>query len=181
MLDLGCGSSKAPGAVGLDLAPHPGVDVAADLGRGLPFADDSFDLVRLRHVAEHAADLTALMAEVHRVCRPGAEVSILTPHFSAAASYTDPSHVHHLGARSFDYFCGLADDDFLPLNFRFRLLGRRIIFGRKGRLGLAAWANRHLALYEQHLAFLLPALEVEATLEAVKTTMNQQPPLGARP
>ncbi len=168
ILDLGCGSGKPAGMVGLDLSPHPGVDLVADLERPLPFADHSFAGARLRHVIEHVSDLSRLLGEVHRVLRPGGRVEILTPHFSAAASWTDPSHRLHLGYHSLDYFCGLARDDFRPLGFRFALMRRRIIFGRKGRLGLAAWANHHPGLYEQHLAWVLPALELEFHLAVVK-------------
>lgn len=168
MLDLGCGRGKPAGMVGLDISPHPGVDLVADLERPLPFANDSFDGARLRHVVEHVSDLAKLLGEVHRVLRPGGRVDILTPHFSAAASWTDPSHCQHLGYFSLDYFCGLASDDFRPLGYRFALLGRRLIFGRNGSLGLAAWANRHPRAYERHLAWVLPALEVEFRLQAVK-------------
>lgn len=168
ILDLGCGRSKLSGAVGLDLGPHPGVDLVADLDQPLPLADASFDLVRLRHVIEHAADLAALMGEVHRVLRPGGRAWILTPHYSAAASWTDPSHCLHLGYFSLDYFCGLASDDFRPLGYRFAMRERRLVFGRSGRLGLAAWANRHPRAYEQHLAWILPALEVEFRLQSLK-------------
>jgi SAM-dependent methyltransferase len=168
ILDLGCGRGKLTGAVGLDLGRQAGVDLVADFARGLPFQDDSFGQARLRHVVEHVADLAALLGEVHRVLEPGGLAHILTPHFSAAASHTDPSHRLHLGLYSFDYFCGLAVDDFRPLRFRYQMLGRRLIFGRGGGLGVAAWANRHGRFYEQHLAWLWPALEVEVWLKAVK-------------
>jgi SAM-dependent methyltransferase len=154
--------------MGLDLSRHPGVDLLADFSRGLPFRAGSFGQVRLRHVVEHVPDLTALLGEVHRVLEPGGLAHILTPHFSAAASHTDPSHHLHLGLYSFDYFCGLANDDFRPLSFRFEMLSRRLVFGRNGGLGLAAWANRHGRFYEQHLAWLLPALEVEVWLRVLK-------------
>lgn len=168
ILDLGCGRSKHSGAVGLDLFPHPGVDLAADLNRPLPLTADSFDQVRLRHAAEHVDDLAALLGEVHRVLRPGGLAYILTPHYSAAAAWTDPSHRQRLGYFSLDYFCGLASDDFRPLSYRFALVERRLIFGKSGRLGLTAWANRHPRAYEQHLAWVLPALEVEFWLKALK-------------
>lgn len=168
ILDLGCGRGKLPGTVGLDLSPHPGVDVLADFSKGLPFASGSFARARLCHVAEHAADLAALLGEVHRVLIPGGLIHIITPHFSSAASHTDPSHRLHLGLFSFDYFCGLAVDDFKPLGYRYQMLSRRLIFGRGGGLGVAAWANRHGRFYEQHLAWLWPALEVEVWLKAIK-------------
>lgn len=168
ILDIGCGRGKLPGALGLDLAPHPGVDLVADFNAGLPLQDNSFARARLRHVVEHAADLAALMGEVHRVLIPGGLAHVLTPHFSSAASFSDPSHRLHLGLYSFDYFCGLAQDDFRPLSYRFELLSRRLVFGRRGGLGFGAWANRHGRFYEQHFAWLMPALEVEARLRALK-------------
>lgn len=164
ILDIGCGRNKTPGAVGLDLAAHSGVDVVGHAGQGLPFGDASFGEIRLRHIVEHVPDLVAFLAEAHRVARPGGLVHILTPHYSAAASYTDPTHVRHLGYFSLDYVCGLARDDFVPLGYDFEMMRRRLIFGRTGRLGLSAWANNHPRAYEQHLAWVLPALEIEYLL-----------------
>jgi SAM-dependent methyltransferase len=164
ILDIGCGRNKAPDAVGFDLAAHPGVDVVGNAGRGLPFGGGRFAEIRLRHIVEHVPDLVAFLAEVHRVAKPGGLVQILTPHFSAAASYTDPTHVRHMGYFSLDYVCGLARDDFVPLGYGFEMQRRRLIFGRAGRLGLRAWANNHPRAYEQHLAWVLPALEVEYLL-----------------
>lgn len=39
VIDLGCGARKGPGAIGLDIAPIPGVDLIADVMRGLPLRD----------------------------------------------------------------------------------------------------------------------------------------------
>jgi SAM-dependent methyltransferase len=142
--------------------------LVADLEQGLPLAEDSFDQVELCHVLEHLSDLPAFMGQVHRVLRPGGLAHAVVPHYSAAGAYSDPSHRQRLGLFSFDYFCGLATDDFRPLGYRFKLLGRRLIFGRAGRLGLSAWANRHPRAYERHLAWWLPALEVEVWLRALK-------------
>jgi SAM-dependent methyltransferase len=170
ILDLGCGRNKIDSAIGLDLHPQKGVDVVADLKKPLPFKTSSFDLVRASHVVEHLPDICSFLAEVHRVLKPGGRICILTPHYSTAGSYRDPTHVHHLAVKSFDYFCGLAGEDFLPVNYRFEMLQRRIIFGRKAHLGIEAWANRHPDLYEQHFAMLLPALEIEIWMKAVKKT-----------
>ena len=44
------------------------------------------------------------MREVQRIAKPDAEVIIVTPHYSSPDSYTDPTHLHHLGLHTFDYF-----------------------------------------------------------------------------
>jgi hypothetical protein len=45
-VDLGCGSRKAPGFIGVDIFPAPGVDIVADLSVAFPFEDSSVDVVR---------------------------------------------------------------------------------------------------------------------------------------
>lgn len=45
--------------------------VAAAFGEGLPWADDSFDMVYVSHVFHHASDLDAALSEVERVLAPG--------------------------------------------------------------------------------------------------------------
>lgn len=79
-LDLGCGTSKIPGFLGLDRYPMTGVDVVGDLNAALPFADDSFDLVLASHSLEYVQDLLATLQEIYRVCKHGAQVCIVAPY-----------------------------------------------------------------------------------------------------
>jgi len=45
ILDVGCGTNKHPGAIGLDYNPRTGADVIHDLNEvPYPFPDDEFDL-----------------------------------------------------------------------------------------------------------------------------------------
>lgn len=82
MIDLGCGSAKHRGYLGVDLRRLKGVDVIADVCR-LPFKDNCFDRMILRHVMEHVADIVAFMNEIWRVSNNGATIYVWTPHFSA--------------------------------------------------------------------------------------------------
>ena len=50
VIDIGCGDRKYPGSVGIDIAPLRGVDIRADIGRGLPLRDSSVDAVHARAV-----------------------------------------------------------------------------------------------------------------------------------
>lgn len=92
-LDIGSGTKRREGFVGLDRFPMPGVSVVADLDRGaLPFTSDSFDLVLAFHSLEHVRDLLAVMREIWRVGRPGAQVCIVAPYFTAGLNLANPYH-----------------------------------------------------------------------------------------
>lgn len=75
VLDVGCRTGNLrrvlpdPGAryCGVDLAPP--ADIVADLGRGLPIADRSFDTVVALDVLEHTNDIHAAFGELCRVAR----------------------------------------------------------------------------------------------------------------
>ncbi len=90
----------------VDRNPLVKPDVIADLNKSLPFRAGSFDAIYAFSVLEHLEGFFEVMAEFHRILRPGGFVAILTPHFSNDASFVDPSHRLHLSSRSFDYLIG---------------------------------------------------------------------------
>src|SRR5436190_1707390 len=50
-LDIGCGGSKTPGAVGIDILPAPGVDIVHDLNKlPWPLEPNRFDAIVCSHV-----------------------------------------------------------------------------------------------------------------------------------
>ena len=133
MLDLGCGVSKHSGCLGVDMRKLGGVDIVADASK-LPFKDDCFDKVFLRHIVEHVLDITSFMKEIWRVTKNGATVRIWTPHFTAYHSYRDPTHLHHLTIESFDYFdstTALGKEFRFSSEFDFRIEGKRIVFTKR--------------------------------------------------
>lgn len=179
ILDIGCGRNKRAGAVGIDRIGLPEVDVVHDLNDfPYPFADGSFDEIHAIHVIEHLDSVLATMEEIHRLCRPGARVVIVTPHHSDAVSWQDPTHKWHLNNYSFLYF----DPDY-PTNYytpaRFRLRDRQLELARIWKLLGLQWLinldNRLPALrflrkiWEQHLCFLIRGKQMTFELEAVKT------------
>jgi dolichol-phosphate mannosyltransferase len=92
VLDVGCGSSRMildlPNAIGLDirqnklrwLAWRRSRLVRASCER-LPFADGSFDGLVHSEVIEHLPDDPAILAECHRVLRPGGVLVLGTPDY----------------------------------------------------------------------------------------------------
>jgi SAM-dependent methyltransferase len=129
VIDIGCGDSKRPGSIGVDVARIAGVDLLADVTRGLPFADSTVDAVHASHVLEHFDDLTAVMDEIWRVCRPGARLYVTVPHASSSfQAWRDPTHRRALTLDTFGYF-----DRSTPEGGRFGYYARahfRRVYGR---------------------------------------------------
>jgi len=86
ILDIGCGRKKYPGSIGIDMSAAGQADVLCDWEKTLPFAESSFDQVRLIHIIEEVDNIFRVLAEVHRVAKPGARVTIITPHYTDHAS-----------------------------------------------------------------------------------------------
>lgn len=114
-MNLGCGSSVAPGWINLDNSPNarlskvPGLRwllwkvgvlsdqhyavqwpkgvILHDLTRRLPFADNSIDYVYASHVLEHLSQANArrLLLDIHRVLRPGGLLRLVVPDLSFGA------------------------------------------------------------------------------------------------
>jgi SAM-dependent methyltransferase len=105
VLDVGCGTNKVEGAVGLDNNPKTSADVIHDLGDvPYPFADSEFDRIVSRHVIEHVPDVIAFVEELYRVTRNGGTIEILTPHYTNADWANDPTHRNHMNSYSFNSF-----------------------------------------------------------------------------
>lgn len=126
VLDVACG----PGIVACTLAPHvahvTGIDLTPAMldqarqrqtalglnnmdwwqgkATALPIADASFDRVVTRYSLHHMTDPAAVMAQMHRVCRPGGRIIVIdaTPAPDCQAAYDrmeilrDPSHTSAL-------------------------------------------------------------------------------------
>lgn len=161
-LNLGCGDKQLPGFVGVDLFPCAGARVRCDLTRPLPFRDASVAGLLLDNVIEHVPDIPALMRELRRICKPGARIRILTPHFSAQASWRDPTHLHHLSWFSIEHFT--HERHYTAGGFR--LVGRQLSFVG-GPLGLVARLLFALGpdAYEKHFCFVFRASTLTFELE----------------
>jgi SAM-dependent methyltransferase len=107
-LNVGCGRSILAGWVNLDRADLPGVDIVADLEAcgttPLPLANDSVAELLLSHVLEHVRDTLGLMAELHRVAKPGALLTVRVPHGGSDDAWEDPTHDRAYFPGSFGYF-----------------------------------------------------------------------------
>jgi SAM-dependent methyltransferase len=174
VLDLGCGTRKRPGAVGVDNNPEAAPDVLHDLETfPYPFEDSSFDEILLDNVLEHLGDVIRTMEEIHRIGRSGARVEIYVPYFRSQWAAVDPTHRHQFTVDSFAYF-----DPAHPFFEQYRYSQARfrvdhVAFNERFpatglRARVTAWANRRPQTYEARLSSLLPLDELTFRLTVLK-------------
>lgn len=177
VLDIGCGRKKQAGAVGLDCIPLPGVDVVHDLNIfPYPFENEEFDSVIARHSLQHMDNIIAVMEEIHRIARSGANIFIYVPHYASDNYNTDPTHKTHFGYRSMNYFV-----DNLDFHYNFYTSKRFILRDRYMSyvsvdstmsirnpfwwLGLEMVVNKFPRIYERFFVYWLPVSEIYFNLE----------------
>jgi SAM-dependent methyltransferase len=168
VLDVGCGSAKTPGAVGLDISADTQADIVHDLDVfPYPVEDASFDQFLLQDVIEHVAEPIRVFEELHRIARPGARIQLRTPHFSSVLAYGDPTHRHYFSTLAIR---SLAEPRFAHYTAsRFRVVGVHLDLWLPFRAtGLSLLANRFQEPYEKYFAFRFPAMNIRAEFEALK-------------
>lgn len=83
-LMIGSGPSKVDGWLATDVLPSRSDVVLLDAGRRFPFADASVDRIHTEHMIEHVDRGIGqrMLAECHRVLKPGGRIRIATPDFA---------------------------------------------------------------------------------------------------
>jgi SAM-dependent methyltransferase len=179
ILDVGCGSNKYPGAIGMDFNPRTAADVIHDLGVvPYPFPDNEFDEIITRHVAEHVPDVMAFVSELHRITKAGGRIKLIAPHYSNPDWPTDPTHRNHFNCYSFN--CFMQDRQLFPFYTDVELKPIRTYVSLANlwrALGLEFLTNldqRWPALrftrkfWEHYLSFIFRGKELHFEFEVVK-------------
>lgn len=173
VLQLGCGASKIPGAIGIDINPRSAADILCDLDHfPYPFRDNVFDHVVCEHVLEHLDRLIPALEELHRITKPGGCIEIVAPYFSSIFFYRDPTHRIFFTAHTLDYFLpGTPVRAFHYTAVELRLLC--VEFppppdASRLKRAFYRFLNRHIDFYEKHLAFILPRHTIRYELQVVK-------------
>lgn len=104
-LNLGSGRGRLNGYINIDISPEFNPDMIHDLEKGIPFPDNSVDVIFAHHFLEHILDTIFIMNEIWRVCKNNAIVDIEVPHQDSLMAFADPTHKHIFNEESFKYFC----------------------------------------------------------------------------
>lgn len=94
-LDIGCGKNKKAGFIGVDQYAMENVDVVLNIAKDpWPWENDTVEEVHCSHFLEHLTGLERVQFfnNLHRVMKPGAKATIITPHWSSNRAYGDFTH-----------------------------------------------------------------------------------------
>lgn len=103
-LDIGCGTAKREGFLGVDAIDFPGVDVVMDVRTQWPWPDNSVAEVHCSHFLEHLTGLERVhfANQLYRVLVPGeigpaslpvkGFATVIVPHWCSHRAYGDPTH-----------------------------------------------------------------------------------------
>ncbi|MGI9354627.1 MAG: methyltransferase domain-containing protein, partial [Rhizobiaceae bacterium] len=109
-LDLGCGPVCTPGFTGVDRFALDGVSVVADLDGPLPFETETVDYVLASHSLEHVADLPATIAEIFRICRDRAIITIIGPYHNTGLNRANVYHSQVFNEHTMRFFTDRSDN-----------------------------------------------------------------------
>jgi len=130
IIDLGCGLHKQKDAIGIDNMDLEGVDIVADIKKGIPMEDLSCDEVIMSHFFEHLNEdeRLNLMKEIYRVLKVGGVVKITCPHSYAFYGYADPTHkaMDKITLTMFDYYEESHPMHVQYFNFSFNIIKKKI-------------------------------------------------------
>jgi predicted SAM-dependent methyltransferase len=170
-LNLGSGRAYDPGWTNLDVTPDTNPDVVHDFNvRPWPFSDERFVEVQAIDLIEHLDDAFGALVELHRICKAGAQVKIVVPHFSSPNSFTDPTHRRAFGYFSLDVVTGEHAHDYYT-RVRYRMRRREIVFKRRPINKLVRrYAARNPGRYEERWAWIVPAWFLVFELEVLKSS-----------
>lgn len=88
-LNLGCGGRYHPGWVNIDFTARSESVIAYDLSKGIPAADNTYDVVYHSHLLEHFSkdDAPRFLQECLRVLRPGGILRVVVPDLETIARH----------------------------------------------------------------------------------------------
>jgi SAM-dependent methyltransferase len=106
-LDVGCGSNKQPGYVGMDKRKVEGVDIVHDAEVfPYPLPDGCCSTILLSHLIEHIKPwlMIDLMDELWRLAKVGGQLLISTPYAGSFGYWQDPTHCNGCNEATWTYF-----------------------------------------------------------------------------
>jgi len=178
ILDIGCGTNKTTGSIGMDLIKHPKVDIQHDLSIfPYPFKNNEFNKVIAYGILEHIQSekvFFKLMKEIHRILKPKGIFKIEVPYYKGRFSCCNPEHTRYFQSDYFNYF----EKDFIDSQTHlsnksgvyFKVIKQELCWTCKTKFlnFLKPLYNTYYPFTELILSNILPPDVLRVEMEAVK-------------
>lgn len=140
-LDMGAAHGKPDGYLGVDQYAGPGVDIVADISKGIDLPDNSVGLIRAVDFLEHIPDKISVFNEMYRVLAHGGMILSMTPSTDGRGAFQDPTHVAFYNENSFWYFTNEFYAKYVPeITCKFQVSRMSTFFP-------SDWHRQHNILY----------------------------------
>ena len=159
---------RDPSELAVDNDPRQRPDVLHNLNETpWPFQDNQFEEIVCHHVLEHLEDISRVLGELYRICRPEGTIYMEVPHFSCWQA-NSPHHKLRFSYFSLDGYIE-GEKTWVLSDFKFLLKKRQITFHRAfRRLQLHRLFNRYPLSYERFWTYLFPAEHLKFELRPIK-------------
>ena len=107
LLDIGCGSNKRKGFIGMDKRQVDGVDIVHDLEVfPYPLDDESCLTIVGSHIVEHIKPwlMIDFMNELWRLLKPEGQLALSMPYGVSYGYVQDPTHCNPCNEATWQYF-----------------------------------------------------------------------------
>ncbi len=126
-VDVGCGSNKKAGCIGIDCQPLECVDLVVDLTtEKIPLPDRSAEYIHSSHFFEHIKVPNNVFSEISRIAADGAILEIWTPY-----AYSDSAfcygHEIFVTPEIWRHICVLYPDFYYPI-INARWLLKKVVY-----------------------------------------------------
>lgn len=171
-LDIGCGEHKKEGYIGVDKIPFPGVDVVHNIEDGLPFGNNSVDIIYAKHALEHLYKFDFVMDEIWRVLKPDGILEVIVPHWASCTAHSE-FHTRFFIFNSFNSYDDNYNESFKQAGrTKFKILERKFMYTHRIITPYNALmnfiSNIHPSYFDNFLAKFFPPSEIYFKLKAVK-------------
>jgi predicted SAM-dependent methyltransferase len=105
-INLGCGYRKLDKFINIDSRPETNPDMVLDVIEGLPFEDETVDLVAAVDFLEHIpiGKVVPVIEDIYRVLKMGGSFISVTPSTDGRGAFQDPTHVSFWNKNSWLYY-----------------------------------------------------------------------------
>jgi len=123
-LNLGCGFKHIMGFKNIDIDPVCQPDICADITEGLPFEDNTVEVVRAFDFLEHIpiGKTIFVVDEIWRVLKQGGKFEHFTPSTDGRGEFQDPTHLSFWNINSWLYFTEGVWEGLYNIKSRFKVI-----------------------------------------------------------